>query len=311
MMTSRYIRSLLILVTLSVAALAMFAGCGSHTSNAPSGPLKVGVIPFENVDALKSAFTPFATYLGDKSGYSGGQVFVTPEYSGILQALRADQIDVAYLSPLAYVLALQEYQNTPEHLVPIGMPYFQHSLTYKGIIFVRADSGINKLSDLKGKRVAFGDVTSASAYLYPMAMIKASGVDPDKDIQKVNITGPPGVLAVLNKDVDAGAIYAGGIQVALKNPAQQKQLKVIATTEPIPNGMIVARGNLPAATIAKLKAALVSINTEAAGKAALKAVPDGGWDKMVPPDDSIFDSVRDKAKILNLNLQSLDQQKKK
>ena len=312
--------SLLCLVSLAVTLLT--AGCGQHgitsagtqstgPNVAPGGTLKVGIIPFDNADTLKSAFSPMAQYLGKHAGYSGGEVFITPEYSGILQALRADQIDVAYLNPLSYVLAVQEFQGTPEHLIPIGMPYFHNSLTYKGIIFVRADSGINTLRDLKGKKVAFGDVTSTSGYLYPAGMIKAAGVDPDKDLQKVNITGPAGVLAVFNKNVDAGAIFEDGIKLALKDPAQQRQMKIIATTDPIPNGMIVARGNLDPQTIEKLKAALRTINTDADGQAALKSVPNGGWNKMVPADDTIFNSVRDKSKILGLNLQSLDQQKKK
>ena len=307
-------------------ALLCLAGCSSKTdtgggasSPAASGPtLKVGIIPFDDADTLKSAFTPFAQYLGKKSGYGDGQVFVTPEYSGILQALRADQIDAAYLNPLSYVLAVQEYKDTPEHLIPLAMPYFHGSLTYKGVIFVRADSGINSLKDLKGKKVAFGDVTSTSGYLYPAGMMKAAGIDPEKDVQKVNITGPAGVLSVFNKNVDAGAIYEGGMEAAFKDPATHKvdaaklaQMKVLAVTEPIPNGMIVVRGNLDAASVDKLKAALVSINTDADGQAALKAIPSGGWNKVVPADDRFFDPVRQKATLLGLNLQSLDAGKKK
>ena len=318
---ARHSRAVFLLL-ICVSIVPLVAGCGQHgatpsgstptgSSTAAGGILKVGIIPFDNADTLKSAFTPMAQYLGTHAGYSGGEVFVTPEYSGILQALRADQIDVAYLNPLSYVLAVQQFQNTPEHLIPIGMPYFHNSLTYKGIIFVRADSGINTLQNLKGKKVAFGDVTSTSGYLYPAGMIKAAGVDPDKDLQKVNITGPAGVLAVFNKNVDAGAIFEDGIKLALKDPAQQRQMKVIATTEPIPNGMIVVRGNLDPQAVDKLRAALGTINTDADGQAALKSVPNGGWNKMVPADDTIFNSVRDKAKILGLSLQSLDQQKKK
>lgn len=306
------------LVVLSAAALwltVFLAGCGSKDANPP---LKVGIIPFENVGVIQSAFAPFASYLGKKAGRPSGQVFVTPDYGGVLQALQSDQIDVAYLNPLSYVLAVQQFQNTPEHLVPLGMPYFQNSLTYKGIIFVRADSGINSIKDLKGKSFAFADRTSTSGYLYPAGLMKEAGLDPEKDIKGVNISGTSSVNLVYTGQAAGGATYEGGIILACTDPvtgkvdeAKVKQFKVIATTDPIPNGMIVARANLDAATIAKLKQAMIDINTEPQGQAALKAVPDGGWNKMVPPDDSIFNSVRDKAKILGLNLQSLDQQKKK
>jgi len=52
---------------------------------------------------------------------------------------------------------------------------------------------------------------------------------------------------------------------------------------------------------------MASINTDPDGKSALNTIP---WDKVVPADDHLFDSVRKKATILGLNLQSLDSQKK-
>ncbi len=306
------------------AALLAVTGCGKHdatsshatsSSGGVSAPLKVGIIPFEDVDAIQKAFQPYATYLGKKSGRPDGQVFVTPSYAGVLQALQADQIDCAYLNPLSYVLATQQFANTPEKLAPLAMPFFHHSLTYKGVIFVRADSGINSLKDLKGKSFAFGDRTSTSSFLYPAGMLKKAGIDPDKDLKPVNISGTAGVLAVFNKQADAGAIYETGIQQAFTDPATKKvdqakvsQFKVIATTDPIPNGMFVARGNLDAATLDKLKAALANINSDPDGQAALKAIP---WDKMVPADDTIFNPVRQNAQTFGLDIKALDAGKKK
>lgn len=308
------------LAVLLILLTALMTGCGKQEDTGsgklsqpqPGGgrTLKVGIIPFDDVDTIKTGFTPFAQYLAHKCGYAQGEVFITPEYSGVLQALRADQIDCAYLNPLSYVLAVQEFKDSPEKLTALAMPYFHGSLTYRGDIFVRADSGINTLADFKGKKFAFGDVTSTSGYLYPAGMMKAVGLDIKKDVQQVNITGPATVLSVFNKNVDGGATYEGGIARALKDPAQQKQIKVLVKTDPIPNGMFVARGNLDAATLAKLQAALKDINTDPEGRIALKSIPSGGWDKIVPADDKIFDPVREKATILGLNLQSLDKPKK-
>ena len=220
---------------------------------------------------------------------------MSPSYAGILQALQADQIDCAYLNPLSYVLAVQQFQDSPEHLVPLAMPYFHHSLTYKGIIFVRADSGINSIKDLRGKSFAFADRTSTSGYLYPAGLMKEAGIDPEKDIKAENISGNAGVMAVYNKQIDGGATYETGLETAFTDTATKKvdtakvaEFKVIATTDPIPNGMFVARANLDAATLDKLKQALDNINTDPQGQAALKAIPQGGWDKMVPADDKIF-----------------------
>lgn len=296
-----------------LALVPLVGGC-SHSSAPSAQPLKVGIIPFEDVDKIQTAFKPLASYLGRKAGRSAGLVFVTPGYTGVLTALQSDQIDCAYLNPLSYTLAVQQFAGTPEKLVPIGMPYFHHSLTYRGIIFVRADSGINSLKDLKGKSFAFADRTSTSGYLYPAGLMKEAGLDPDKDIKAVNISGNAGVMAVMNGQAAGGATYQTGIEQAFTDPvtkqvdaAKVAQFKIIATTDPIPNGMLVVRGNLDPATTDALRRALVSINTDADGKSALKVIP---WDRIVPADDHLFDSVRKKATILGLNLQSLDQQKK-
>ncbi len=308
-----------LILTLPLAALVL-AGCGKPATPASvdAAPLKVGIIPFDKVkvDALKSSFKQYADYLGTKSGRPGGEVFVTGNYAGILQALKSDQIDCAYLNPLSYVLAVQQYKDTPQHLIPLAMPYFHGSETYKGIIYVRADSGINRLQDLRGKSFAFGDQTSTSGYLYPAGMMKEVGIDPARDIKAVNISGNAGVLTVFNKQADGGATYETGIETAFTDPVTKKpdmakvgQFKTIATTDPIPNGMFVARGDLDKATLDKLTAALANINTDPAGQAALHAIPQGGWDKMVPADDKIFDSVRKKATILGLNLGSIDAKK--
>ena len=301
---------------LPAALLLALTGCG-RPAGQTAAPLKVGIIPFEDVDAIQKAFQPYATYLGKKSGRPDGQVFVTPSYAGVLQALQADQIDCAYLNPLSYVLATQQFANTPQKLVPIAMPYFHHSLTYKGVIYVRADSGINTLQDLRGKSFAFNDRTSTSGFLYPAGLLKKAGIDPVKDLKPVNISGTAGVLAVYNKRADAGAIYEGGINTAFTDPATKKvdqakasQFKIIATTDPIPNGMFVARGNLDPATLEKLKAALANINTDPEGQVALKSISQGGWDKMVPADDAIFNPVRENAQTFGLDIKALDERKK-
>ncbi len=309
---------------IALALLAALTGCGKHDSannlsgegGAASEPLRVGIIPFDKVDALQEGFKPFSDYLGNQSGRPGGKVFVTPSYVGILQALQSDQIDCAYLNPLSYVIAVQEFRDTAQHPIPLAMPYFHGSLTYKGIVYVRADSAIKTLADLKGKTFAFGDQSSTSGYLYPAGMLKAAGIDPEKDIKAVNISGNKGVLAVYNQQADAGATYETGLEGAFTDKVTKRtdqakvaEFRVIATTDAIPNGMFVARADLDKPTLDKLTKALANINTDPQGKAALKSIPQGGWDKMVPADDHIFDSVREKATLLKLNLKSLDTKK--
>jgi len=186
------------------------------------------------------------------------------------------------------------------------------SLTYRGIIFVRKDSGINTLKDLKGKSFAFNEPASTSGYLYPFTMLHDAGINPQPaarggDLGNVTFSNATGVPpAVLNRQADAGAIYEEGPERILKNPAEVAQLKIIAYTPPIPNGMLVTRSDLPKTEIANLKKAMSDINTDPEGKQALAKM---GVAKWVPADDSLFDPVRKAAKILNLDLTILRKKK--
>jgi phosphonate transport system substrate-binding protein len=289
-------------------AAALLSGCGHHQAASPAAaPLRVGIIPFEDAKSLRDDFTPMAEYLGKKTGRPSGEVFVSPDYSGILEALRTGQIDCAYLNPLSYVLAADHYRALPQHLVPVAMPWYHHSPTYQGIIFVRSDSGINSLKDLKGKTFAFGDPTSTSGYLYPVKVLQDAGVDPAKDLKVVHVTGTVAVSLVFQKQADAGASYDGAIEKAFPDADRQKQMKVLAKTDPIPNGMFVVRGDVDPKTTEAIKQALLTMTDDPEGAAALKQAKD---DKYTPADDHAFDVVRKQASILGLDLKSLDAPKK-
>jgi phosphonate transport system substrate-binding protein len=266
------------------------------------------VIPYDKTEAVMEAYKPFAAYMAKKTGMDEGKVYVTSNYSGIIQALRSDQIDCAYLNPLSYVLTLDQFRNIPERLIPIAMPYYHNSLTYRGDIFVRADSGIKSMKDFKGRSFAFGDSTSTSGYLYPAGLMMEAGIDPAKDVRAVNISGGGSAIAVFNKVADGGASYEGAIGRAFKEPSMANQMVVIAKTDPIPNGMFVVRGNLDPKLIEAIRKTMLGINNDPAAKEALDKMEFNKW---VPADDAIFNSVRKKAKILKLDLHALDKPKAK
>src|SRR5437763_15377230 len=107
---------------------------------------------------------------------------------------------------------------------------------------------------------------------------------------------------------DAGAAYELVFEVAYPGqPEKAKEYRVIAKTEAIPNGIYVARGDLPDDQVEKLKMAFLDMNTDPVGRPVMLKAPN---DKIVPPDDKLFDHVRETAKIVNLDLTAFDKKKK-
>lgn len=73
-------------------------------------------------------------------------------------------------------------------------------------LLVRADSGINSYADLKGKKV--GVVEFSFQDILFIYAAKAKGLDPFKDIHRLNLGSPAGVVAALSTNqIDACAIW--------------------------------------------------------------------------------------------------------
>jgi phosphonate transport system substrate-binding protein len=220
--------------------------------------------------------------------------FVATDYTGIVEALRVGKLDVAFLAPASYVLAKNE-ANIKVVLKSErkGMPY------YYAAIITRADSGIHKLEDLRGKTFAFGDALSTTGNVIPRKMLKAHGIDPVRDFKQVLYSGghDATVLAVFNGKVDAGATYANfpdSTDTAwmryLKDPEDVKKIRAIAFSEPIPADNLVIRADLDEAIARKIEAIFLELSREPEGKRMLRELYQ--IDGFVPATDQDYDSVR-------------------
>lgn len=279
----------------------------SETKGGTSGsdePLKLTIVPYEAADKLQDEYAPMAEYLAKRVGRKSGKFYPVDSYAGVLAALKNGQVDVAYLSPFPYALATAQME-----LTPLAMPWVKGNLMYRGIIFVRADSPIQTLQDLKGKRFAFGDTSSTSGFILPRAILEKEGVF---DTLKISNTSATEVVlqSVENGSADAGASYESVFEKVYKDtPEKAKTFRVIAKTEEIPNGIYVARAGLPPDTVEKLKKAFLDMNDEknnTEGFASMKKAPN---DKIVPAEDSLFNSVREAAKKQNLDVSVFEKKK--
>jgi len=282
------------------------AACGpreraSNQPGAPAGPAKeltFTVVPYEAAEKLSEDYTPMAEYLGRRLGRRGRFLPVV-DYAGVVAALQTGQVDVAYLSSFPYALATSRMK-----LHALAMPYVKGSLTYRGMIFVRADSPIRTLQDLAGKTMAFGDAASTSGYLLPRALLERAGVFGKLKSWRNAGSAPVVLKAVESRTDDAGAAFDNLIEMVYKDrPREAVPVRVLAYTEAIPNGIYVARGDMSSEEVEALRKAFLDMNTDPVGKAAMRRAPN---DRIVPADDRMFDGVRKAASILGLDLTSLD-----
>ena len=282
------------LAALALPAISL-AGCAPQQHSAvpkPYGPpLRFAVVSDEPASTAPSKYAPLAGFLAKECGWASGSVEVSARYSKVLSDIAKGDVDVAYVSPLAYVL--------DSKLVPLGMPFVDNTRLYEGGIFVRADSGVKSIKDLRGRKFAFQRPGSIDGYVYPAGMLKKAGIK----VQPVNIGNASAVTTVFKKRADAGCANVESIESTLVAFDKIKQIKVLMRTDPIPNGVIVARGDLPPSTLAQLTKAIADMNVDTDGQLAMKELE---FDRMAPATDHDFDSLRKMTRLLRMSTKALD-----
>lgn len=190
------------------------------------------------------------------------KLLMAADYAGVIQAFAAGQVDAAYMSPAAYAAAWMESNG---NVVPILTTVEKDDTnSYVSLMYVRADSGITKLEDMKGRAMAWSDPNSASGYLIPRAEFRAAGIDPEpgKFFGRTGFAGgsEQAVIAVLGKQYDAGVTWSSGqgdeskgftrgvlTTMVNKKMLDMKDLRIIWRSRPILNGPFVLRKDTPAA----------------------------------------------------------------
>ena len=167
---------------------------------------------------------------------------------------------------------------------------------------VGANSGINKLADLKGKTFAFVDPASTSGHLYPKSLLLSKGFDPKVFFSKSVFVGSHNavVLSILKGEVDGGASYDDARAAVAKNfPEVFKKVKIVSYTQNIPNDVVAVRKNLNPALKQKIKEGLKYLAKTPEGSKLLKKVY--GISGLADLD-AFYDPVREAGKLLGLDL---------
>src|SRR3954454_9373273 len=286
----------------SALLLALLVGCSSLGNNqglgTPGNPIKMAIVPFIESGKLVKGMQLLSDELNKETGLSF-KGDVPTSYAAVVEAMCADRVDVGWVSPLAYILAHQKC-NADMSLVSVT----RQGTKYWAAVVTRADSPIQKIEDLKGKRFAWVDPGSTSGYLIPRTMLEGRGVTQDSLGQQVFAGGHDKVgLAVLQGQADAGAMGLDSIpRLNSVYPNADKELRVVEQSPDIPNDGVAFRKGLSDDTVKRVREALLRISSTDAGK---KLFEDAiGTLGVAETNDAAYDPVRQAAKVLNMDLQA-------
>lgn len=291
-----------IIALLVIAAGAVYL-TQPHQKTAKEQVLRIQFTPSEHADELAARAKPLGEALS-KALDMPVKVSVSTDYGSIVEAMAAKKVDVGFLPTAAYVSAHDQYGVKPALLIlrqdvnAQGQSIDKLVNFYRSEILVRKDSGINSVQDLKGKKIAVQDPTSASGYIYGVLALDKAGLKLSRDWTPVNIKGhDQAAIAVENRDVDAAFVWQDVRSIITKDvPTIFKDTKVLSYSANIPNDMVATRKDLDPALKAKIEAALMDYAKDKDGQKVLMSIYNiNGFEKA---KDSDFDIVREANKAL-------------
>lgn len=253
------------IAALALAVASLFALAAAVTAQSlPDGsrgrPLRVMLVPADGgtEDGTKADFIPVFNAVTRTTDLHF-DVRVGQSYGAVVEGMANALAEIAFFGPVSY---LQAKERRGAELLAVGVEKGQ-SVYYSGL-FVRAGSPVKSLADLKGRRVAFGDVNSTSSFAFPVAMLLAADIDPARDLGAVLMTGSHAnsLKALQDGHVDAAAASFDSYEKAVKQGALKvDDIQVLAKSDPIPYPPLAMHPRLPADVKARLRNAFNTVHT--------------------------------------------------
>jgi len=225
---------------IAVVVMVLFLVSGVHAGDSVlEGAFNVGMVPDAgSTQASMQEKIPLKLYLARTLGRDVN-LMIPASYDKTIEALGNGTLDFAYLGGFAYLKAHKQYDVIP----------FVHrsvDLKFHSLFLTSANSAIHSIRDLKGKKFAFGDVTSASGHLIPYLEMRQAGIIPDNDLQ-FKYTGSHLATA---KAVESGQADAGALDEIMYNSLiaegklDKNKVRVFYNSKPFVDYVWVARKDI-------------------------------------------------------------------
>ena len=285
---------------LCIFSLLLITGCKGEGKRPV---VKIGYMLCNSEQETSQRFRPLTRYLSDKVGVDFEMVPV--DTNDFEKRFKSGEFAFTHTNSVLYIILRENHRV---ELIATEKRGKFGSRTVGAIIALKG-SGIEKLSDIKGKRMAFGPMLAPTGYLAEYDLMLAEGINPENDLAHYTI--PTGsykheklIYGVLYGKYDVATAPMLDIETMTRDgKISVDDFVILAQSKPIPYcTFAVAKGTDPV-LVSKVKDALLALKpTDTAGidgeqLKVMKAAWIDGYEELL---DSDYDPIREMAKRVNM-----------
>jgi phosphonate transport system substrate-binding protein len=220
--------------------------------------LRVTTIPEEAATEQVRKFGPITKYLERTVGMKVEFVPVN-DYPAAVEALVNKQVELVWFGGFTHV---QAQIRSGGKIIAIAQRE-EDDNKFRSVFITQKDSGITKLSDLKGKEFSFGSQSSTSGHFMPRFNLLKAGVDPDKDFKRVAYSGAHDATIA---SVVGGRVAAASLDITVwrkfvsEKKVDTNKVDIFFTTPPFFNYNWSVHADMPVALREKISKALLALD---------------------------------------------------
>ena len=243
-----------------------------------------GVHPLHNPQRLHEVFWPLMQYLSQHIDNASFKLEASRNYASYDKKLYAQKFDFALPNPFQTVNSIKKGYKV------FGKMGDDHN--FRGIILVRKDSGIEKVTDLKDKIVSYPAPTALAATMMPQYYIQSNGLNVMTDVDNRYVgSQESSIMNVFLKHASAGATWPlPWISLSRERPELKQQLTVKWQTDPLPNNGLVYKPGVSAELVQQVSELLFSLHEKNEGKEILKRMELSKFEKA---DEKTYQAVNE------------------
>ena len=257
--------------------------CVSQMQASEKKVLKFGIHPLYNPQKILEIFGPICNLMTEKTSF---KCVLEPakDYSQYNNKIKEQYYDILSPNPFQTLKSLEfNYEIFGK---------WSNDELFRGLILVRKDSAIKKISDLKGKKISFPASTALAAAMMPQYDLAEKNLYPNKNYEPLYLgSQDSSILAVYNKTVDAGVTWIPPWKILKEEkPDIENELIVLHETNSLPNNGLIFRANLDDKSKKEISGFFINLNSTVEGKLLLSKV---GVNSFESANKKNFEPVRE------------------